>query len=198
MDVEVKNRTAGRVTGFGIAVLFWVLFGAYLGLAGLAKFDLDDNVRSIEDQRSESKSQELEWRGEVYSSPKDLRIAVLQGQLEGLFPWVFRWPHTIILVLTCGGFGILGATTRSIYDEIQDRVPMSWVRVTFVPMVGFLSGVWVFGIATLLPLALAAQTSTPHPRFLILYCLIAGLFWDQFLLFLKSIAERLFLLNKDL
>ena len=129
------------------------------------------------------------YEGVNFANASDRDFMIAKRDTEAFFPWAFKLPQSVSLLLTATSFGFLGGVIRLLF-EIRQGEPSKQPFVLLA--LSTLTGLLVLGIAFALPSAITASDVTVRPVVLLFLCFLGGIFSQQLLLWLREHFESYF------
>jgi len=177
-----------------IAIIIWLLFGLYFGLGGLLKAELEEGINLLKLPLEDTK-ESVVYEGITFSSREALEMHLKIEKIILFFPWVYYLPSIVVIVFTSGAFGALGGVTRIVKQLAIAKISISDIAVVSIPLFGFLIGILLLGIASVIPAALTASKVDIQPTTLLFICLFGGVYSEHVYKWLESQIKHIFQSN---
>ena len=168
------------------------LVSLYAGAGAWVKADFEAFVQKVQSEIAGNQTVEVFYNGESFRSPQDARIALQESLVSTIYPWIFRIPSALALLITVVSFGCLGGVAGLLKMIVLEKIDPSLRVVAAVPFFGAIVGIMVHGMATLLPVALTVNESTLRPTTLLFLALFAGAFSDHAFNWLECNTKKIF------
>lgn len=168
-----------------IVVFILALAALYLAAAGWTRVEA---YRLLKEHSPSP--QQVVFEGMNFANEADRDFVIAKRDAEAIFPWAFKLPQPVSLLLTATSFGFLGGVVKLLFDIAQmDPSP----RQPFVSLaLSTLTGLLVLGIAFALPSAITSSEVTVRPVVLLFLCFLGGIFSQHLLLWLRDHFEASF------
>jgi hypothetical protein len=167
-----------------IIIFVLAVIALYLAAAGWTR------VEAYRLLKEHSQSAQVVYEGMNFANEADRDFVIAKRDAEAVFPWTFKLPQSVSLLLTATSFGFLGGVIKLLFDIAQmDPSP----RQPFVSLaLSTLTGLLVLGIAFALPSAITTSEVTIRPVVLLFLCFLGGIFSQHLLLWLRDHFEAIF------
>src|SRR5262249_17307186 len=130
--------------------------------------------------------------GHLYGSYADVRKAQVAKTVLPVYHWLFDASDITVLILSACFLGALGAVVR-ILIRILSSTPLSPPERLFLPSFGLFAGFIILCISYALPKYLTTSESVSlNPVSIMVIALLAGIFYDHFIDWLRNIAASVF------
>ncbi len=174
------------------AIVLWLVFGLYFGIGGWTRVALEEDIARLLDQSSQDGTPVV-LEGVEFADLSDAMVFLEKRRAEKIFPWIHLLPSFAGLFLAAAGFGALGAITRQMKHLVVDHWSLLQLHVIAGPLLGFLLGLALLGVAYVIPVALASgEDVQPRPATLLVLCLIGGLFPARLYEWFENLFRRRF------
>lgn len=176
------NIVARAVGGFFI--LAWLVISLYFGISGYLAVDLIHQSEKAEREKSKPFTVGvLEYSNEyIFSYEMVIKI----------FPYLNKLTGSLALVMTAMAFGALGGVTRLLKQIAFEKLSTENVNFISIPLIGMLSGIFILGVAYVIPTILVAGDQRIRPETLLFLSLFSGLFSSRFYGWLSNNFNSIF------
>lgn len=171
------------------ALLGWIALVLYFGVGSFA-------VKTLQKATPAGTHQQQPYYfydGLSFASEADLKAFLSERRSSKAFPWVFKLPVEVTILIISFSFGCLGSAIwefRAILRAAPDWVPHPTLLLH--PVFGGFIGLMVVFISFVIPAALAVGDYSLRPESLAGLAMFGGLFSEKAFLWIKAKAETLF------
>ena len=166
----------------------WFLFGMYIGVGGLVATHLNspEALASVTEGDGPIKV-EIDGREVPFASAAEYHHYLEVQDSKKLFPIAFALPSLVSLLISTAAFGALGGVARLLKWIAHDKHPLTLTEAASLPALGFLMGMMLLGLSSLVPATLIqGDEVTLRPTTLIFLALIFGFFSKESLAWLRT------------
>jgi hypothetical protein len=161
-----------------------VLGALYLAAAGWTR------VETYRLLKEHGQAHQVVFEGLNYDTEADRDFVIARRDAEAYFPWTFKLPQSVSLIITATSFGFLGGVIRLLFDIVQSN---ALPRLPFTSLaLSTMTGLLVLGIAFALPSAITTSDVSVRPVVLLFLCFLGGIFSEHLLLWLKDHFQSFF------
>jgi hypothetical protein len=178
MAMQIKSR---------ILVIVWLIVGGYLGSAGWARVELEQEIKV-----QQGPAGQIVCDGVTFESIETCQHYLRDKQMGALFPWLQQVPPLFGLLLLGFGFGCLGGSMRALAESVQHGEELTLSKAIDLPLFGGLLGVMVLGIVYLVPAALTINESVLRPAALLFLAILGGAFSTRVYTWVEHQVDALF------
>ena len=158
------------------------------------------SIANIEGQDWESPQkviQDIRRRGKVLTIEDERSIIGLHHAIwyysfdgHSLVTWIVYMPYFALVFLGIGTSGVLGSTTRIVYDHVKGVTPLGESAFFSRPVLGFFMGVMVLAISNIVPSIFIRGETQINMIGTILIGFFAGIYTDSFYGGIKNFAIK--------
>lgn len=181
-----------KTLGSYLALIFWLAFGIYFGLAGIIYYDFSNEkevvtTKVVKDENSGDEPTVYYVDEIPFSSLERAQAYIEENRIGSMYNWFYRIPDKLTLFLTSMALGGLGSVISIVSRMALKNASIVDLKVFWNALLGALIGILVLGISYILPLLLTTETEINiRPTTLIFISLFAGLYAEKFLTSLEK------------
>jgi hypothetical protein len=179
-------------------LLIWGLISFYFGVGGVVNNQFYEEIAqipkeefNIQKDSATNRIKTYELKGIQYASLGDAKVAEIQVRVIDIYKWLFNSSESWILILSSCFLGVFGSIVRIIIKVIVDSPALK--SPALIPILGFANGFIVLCISWSIPKFLTREQKIDlNPASILILALLAGLYYDLFIKWLKNVANSLF------
>ncbi len=167
-----------------VTIIFFMFTGLYLGLSGLCKMYVEEQIAKLDTQQDNLKKQLIKRTIDdlpAFENQYDYQYYITVRKYDDIFPLVVAMPSFLGLVLTAMCFGMIGSMVSIILRIVNDQYSKEdEVKYISEPVLGLFTGLCVLGISYVLPTILVSNSDTIRPITLMFFALFSGIYSKNF------------------
>lgn len=169
----------------------WIIFALYLGLSGLCKLYVEEQVDKLDHDREALTKQVINRSVDglpAFKNEYDYKNYMLISRYTNIFPLVDVIPSFFGLICTSMFFGMIGSIVKILLRLVRNEyTSVSEIKYLSEPILGLFTGLCVLGISYVVPTILVSKAEFIRPITLMFLSLFSGIYTDSFFEKLSSV-----------
>lgn len=185
------SRSTARHVGQYVAIVAWLVLGAYLGVAawmGMRTLQ----ATSVRDNPANAGGRQYEYDGLVFRDEQSVREFLQERRSTRVAPWIFELPEELIPLVACLGFGVLGGAAQLMKTAKSTNALLPGRLLFAEPILGGVIGLMVVLLAWAIPALLTTAKVPLRPESVIALALCGGAFSDRAWGWLERLGQTVF------
>ena len=176
---------------------FLGIISFYFGVAGVVNNQFYEDIKQIPKEEFEVKKDSsnkiitYELNKINYAYLGDVKVAEIQDNVPSIYKWLFGVSESWIMILSACFLGVFGSLIRIVIKLLNDA-PLN-KNPALITIIGFANGFTTLCISWAIPKFLTDQEKIDlNPASILILALLAGLYFDLFLKWLRNVATSIF------